>query len=322
MTYIVLAVLIGIVALISLISLLLSKGKLEKLKARLANMDSESSDSEDYLSRGEREKVLNLSKKGVSLSTAALAGSLALLLILTLVFSFARVEARQIGIETSMGKYSRTLDQGWQLKYPWASVETFSTQLQRTELDAPVAFASSGGGTQSVTAQWKITDDRAEDLWMRYKEFDNVDFMLIQPAAKQAVGDVLAGYTPAESRAEGAGEKIRAEVEKKMGKNLERYGVELDSVAMPPTQLDQTAQNAYNRVVEARANVERAKEDVERAKLDAEANRLRNKDLSKENLIDQCLTVSNNWDTNKNGPLPASWNCLSGGNTQLVTPTK
>lgn len=319
MTYIVLSVLIGIVALLSLLALLYSKRRFENLKASFEN---EGSNSEDHMTDDAKKKRLDLSRKGVSRSAAALAASLVLLLILTLVCSFARVEARQIGIETSMGKYSRTLDQGWQLKYPWANIETFSTQLQRTELDAPVAFASSGGGSQSVTVQWKITDDRAQDLWMRYKQFDNVDFMLIQPAAKQAVGDVLAGYTPAESRAEGAGEKIRAEVEKKMGKTLERYGVELDSVAMPPTALDNTAQSAYNRVVEARANVERAKEDVERAKLDAEANRLRNKDLSKENLIDQCLTVSNNWDTNKNGPLPASWNCLSGGNTQLVTPTK
>lgn len=245
-----------------------------------------------------------------------------LLVVLTAFNGFAKVGPREVGIETSFGKYSRTLDAGWQTKAPWASVETFSTQLQRSEVDTQIAFAESGGGTQHSTVQWSITDSEAEELWKRYKEFSNVDSMLIQPATKQAVGDVLAGYTPAESRAEGAGEKIRTEVAEKLEVSLAEYGVKLDSVAMPPTGLDETAQGAYNRVVEAKANVERADERVRQAKLDAEADALRNKELTPENLISECLTVTNNWDQNKNGQLPASWNCVGGEGTTLVTPTK
>lgn len=243
------------------------------------------------------------------------------LIVLTAFNGFAKVGPREVGIETSFGKYSRTLDAGWQTKAPWASVETFSTQLQRSNVDTQVAFAESGGGTQNSTVQWSITDSEAEELWKRYKEFANVDSMLIQPATKQAVGDVLAGYTPAESRAEGAGEKIRAQVSEKLSASLEQYGVELDSVAMPPTALDDTAQGAYNRVVEAKANVERADERVKQAELDAQADKLRNKELTPENLINECLTVTNNWDHGKNGALPASWNCFSGEGTALVTNT-
>lgn len=249
------------------------------------------------------------------------AALLAMLLVLTLAFSIARVGPREVGIETALGKYSRTLDHGWQPKAPWASVEKFNTQLQRTELEAPVAFAESGGGNQKIVVQWKITNDEAEALWQRYREFENVQGMLVDPAARQAVGDVLAGYTPAESRAEGAGEKIRAAVEERMGESLKDYGVELDSVAMPPTALDNTAQDAYNRVVEAKANVERADERVRQAKLDAEADKARNAQLTPENLVSECLNVTNNWSQEKNGQLPASWNCLGGEGTTLVTET-
>jgi regulator of protease activity HflC (stomatin/prohibitin superfamily) len=53
----------------------------------------------------------------------------------------ARFGAGEVGIETSLGKYSRALQAGWQVKAPWAEVETFSTQLQHSELNAPIAFS-------------------------------------------------------------------------------------------------------------------------------------------------------------------------------------
>lgn len=251
----------------------------------------------------------------------AILGALAVIVVLVLLCT-AKVGPREVGIETSLGKYTRTLDAGWTVKAPWADVETFSTQLQRTQLDAPVAFAESGGGSQNVTVQWSITDDKAEELWTRYKEFDNVSSMLIEPAAKEAIGDVLASYTPAESRAEGAGEEIRTKVADILDGRLAEYGVELDSVAMPPASLDETAQGAYNRVVEAKANVERADERVRQAELDAQADKARNAELTPENLVSECLNVTNNWDQAKNGPLPASWDCIGSPDPELVTPTK
>ncbi|MEF3119865.1 SPFH domain-containing protein [Kocuria flava] len=242
---------------------------------------------------------------GLTALTAAV-----LLVLLTAGLSMARVGAREVGIETSLGKYSRTLQAGWQLKAPWAEVETFSTRLQRSELDAPIAFAGGGSGTQHMTVQWTITGEQAQELWSRYQRFDNVDGMLVQPAAKEAVGAVLASYTPAEARAEGKVEEIRQAVEQALAQRLGTYGVQLDSVALPPAALDQTAQDALNRVVEANANVDRAQSRLEQAKIDAEADRERNRNVTTENLILECLTVTNNWNAEKNGPLPATWNCF------------
>ena len=256
------------------------------------------------------------------LISRAIAGALiGILIVTTLVCSFARVGPREVAVETSFGKYSRTLGPGWQGKAPWAEVETFSTQLQRSELDAPVAFAESGGGTQHATVQWTISGDEAQALWSRYREFENVDSMLIQPSVKQAIGDVLASYTPAESRAEGAGEEIREKIADRLDDDLAQYGVSLDSVLLPPTALDDTAQAAYNRVVEAKANVERADERVEQAKLEAQADKARNAELTPENLVSQCLTLTNDWNDDENGPLPAGWNCFNSESTvDLVKP--
>lgn len=250
---------------------------------------------------------------GITAVTAAV-----LLVLLTAGLSMARVGAREVGIETSLGKYSRTLQAGWQVKAPWAEVETFPTQLQRSELDAPIAFSGGGSGTQHMTVQWAITGEEAQALWSRYQRFDNVDGMLVQPAAKEAVGAVLASYTPAEARAEGKVEEIRLAVEKALAERLGRYGVQLDSVALPPAALDQTAQDALNRVVEAQADVDRAHARLEQARIDAEADRERNRNVTTENLILECLTVTNNWNAEQNGPLPATWSCLGGENAGVV----
>lgn len=262
----------------------------------------------------------NIERKNKNRTIAQLvaAGALVLLIVLTAACSFARVGPREVAVETAFGKFTRPLEAGWQTKAPWADIETFSTQLQRSEVETTVAFAESGGGTQHSTVQWAISGDQAEDLWSRYKTFDNVQEMLVIPATRQATGDVLAGYTPAESRAEGAGEEIREKVSERLAEIVGEYGVALDSVAMPPAQLDPTAQAAYDRVVEAKANVERAGERKEQARLDAEADELRNRTLTPENLIAECLTVTNNWNDDENGPLPAGWSCFSSDAVDLV----
>lgn len=235
---------------------------------------------------------------------------IAALFVLTAITSVAKVGAREVGIETAFGRYSRTLDAGWQIKAPWAAVETFSTRLQRSEVDAPIAFAGGGSGTQHATVQWAITDAKAQELWQRYQKFENVDAMLVQPATREAIGAVMAKYTPAEARAEQNVTNIRVEIVKILAARLAPYGVELDSVALPPAALDQTAQDALNRVVEAAANVQRAEARREQAKIDAEADAARNKNLTDENLTLECLTLTNNWNADKNGPLPATWNCF------------
>lgn len=247
--------------------------------------------------------------------------ALVLLLLVTAGTALARVGAREVGIETSLGKYSRTLQAGWQIKAPLAEVETFSTQLQRSEMDAPIAFAGGGSGTQHMTVQWTITGEQAQELWSRYRQFENVDGMLVQPAAREAVATVLASYTPAEARAEGKVEEVREAVEKALTERLSPYGVQLDSVALPPAALDQTAQDALNRVVEAEANVDRAQSRLEQARIDAEADRERNKNVTAENLVLECLTITNNWNVEENGPLPATWNCFGGDAADVLVNT-
>jgi hypothetical protein len=107
-------------------------------------------------------------------------------------------------------------------------------------------------------------------------------------------------------------------VEKALAERLGSYGVQLDSVALPPAALDQTTQNPLNRVVEAQANVDRARARLEQAKIDAEADRERNRNVTTENLILECLTVTNSSNAEKNGPLPTTWSCFGAEDAGVV----
>jgi hypothetical protein len=46
-----------------------------------------------------------------------------------------------------------------------------------------------------MTVQWTIAGNKAQALWSRCQRFENVDGMLLEPAAEEAVGAVLASYT-------------------------------------------------------------------------------------------------------------------------------
>jgi hypothetical protein len=74
-------------------------------------------------------------------------------------------------------------------------------------------------------------------------------------------------------------------------------------------------------VIAAQNDVERAKADKARAIIDNETAKLREQagSLSAGAMQRYCLDVTNSWDQSKNGPLPATWNCLGAqGNSSVV----
>lgn len=247
--------------------------------------------------------------------------ALALLTLLTAFFATARVGARSIGIQTSFGKYQDTLEPGFQLKQPWANVETFSQAIQDVKLegDNVVGVNYLGGGQGNVRAQvrWQIADaTKAEQLWRKYQSFDRVKDRLVTAAARDSFRVVLGKYTPVDAR---TGENLRPiteDVIADLRKNLEDDGVVVDSVSVQSISVDEATQRAIEQTVQANQKVEQAEADQRRAKIDAETARLRAAEgaLSPEANQRYCLELVNAWDVAKNGPLPATFDCsLAGG---------
>lgn len=250
---------------------------------------------------------------------------LALYLLFLALMSTTQVGARSIGIQTAFGKYQDTLSSGLQVKQPWSSVEQFSTRIQAMDLqeEEVVAVNFLGGGRGNVRAQvrWSITNsERAEDLWRKYQNFDNVRDQLVKNSAKDSFRVVFGKYTPVDAR---AGENLRPiteAVQADLQANLEDDGVSVDSISVQSIALDETTQKAIEATVTANQDIERAKAERDRARIDGETAQIRQREgaLTGPALQRYCLDLVNKWDVAKNGPLPATFNCSLGGNDTPV----
>lgn len=270
---------------------------------------------------------------GVGAAVAALIA----LVALTVAFSATTVSPRAVGIQTSFGRYVATLDNGFHWTSPWSGVEEFSTLAQPLSIkDQPVSFAgttvkdasgketvsgSGGGGDVDGTILWSIdpTGKGAEKLWEKYKTYDNVRDNLVEKAFKEAARVQVGAYSPVEAKDGKNLRPINEAIKSDLVKALSEKGIVIDTVSVTDIALDSSAQQSLNRIVEANANTERAKSEKERARIDAETAKIRNDSgsLSGPALVRLCLDVTNAWDVNKNGPLPAGWSC-TGGNAGAV----
>lgn len=258
--------------------------------------------------------------------------AIAAFLAITLGLSLTQVGSRSVGIQTAFGRYQNTLDNGLQLVAPWSSVEEFSTQVQYLDLDSTdgsddavsVTFKGGGGGTVSLTPRWSIDENKAENLWKKYRTFDKVQNQLVNSSAKDSVRVVVSKYTPNEAR---DGENLRPiaeQIQADLAKSLADDGVKIDSVSIKKITLDARSQNSLDKIVEANNNVERAKAERERAKIDAETAKIREQSgqLSEKAAQRYCLEMMNNWDVKKNGSLPAGFVCPGTNSSGYVTTNK
>ncbi len=237
--------------------------------------------------------------------------------IVTVCFSATTVDARAVGIQTSFGRYVSTLDNGFHMTAPWSSVEEFTTRLQTADLDGKegvlVTFLGGGSGTVNATFRWRITDKQgdggARALWANYRDFDTVQTSLVLRAGRDAVLNTANDYTPNDARTKQ--DILGAQVRDRLAAELGKYGVTVDSVSVLSMPLDNRTQASLDKIVAAQNDVERAKADNQRAKIDAETVQLRELAgaLSPAANTRYCLDVVNAWDVDKNGPLPATFNC-------------
>lgn len=251
--------------------------------------------------------------------TVIAAGLVAAFVLTTLAFSATTVDARAIGIQTSFGKYQGTLSNGFHLTAPWSNIEQFSTQVQYLDVnDVPVSFAGGGGGTVNATIRWTINADKAQNLWQKYREFDLVRDRLVQSSAKDAVRTSVAPFTPTEAKDGANLAKVAEAIKASVQAAVDDDGVNIDSVSVTNVALDSRAQESLNRIVEATSNVERAKAEQERAVIDNTTAELRQQSLTPEANLRYCLELVNNWNVEKNGNLPATFNCGLGGDTPVI----
>lgn len=258
------------------------------------------------------------------------AGTLGVFVLVTVLFSATTVSPRSIGIQTAFGKYHSTMQPGLQWTAPWASVEEFSTQVQYLALNGDskssvdVNYKGGGKGNVDAVVRWRIDGTNAEALWRKYRTFENVRDQLVQSAAKDSIRVVVGAYMPNDARAGENLRKIAQDTQTDLQSSLKGDGVTIDSVSVTGIFLDQQTQQSIERVIAANNEIEKAKADQKRAEIENATAKLREQSgaLSKQALERYCYDVTNNWDVNKNGPLPATWNCAGTSSAGVIVGAK
>lgn len=244
----------------------------------------------------------------------------------TIAMSATTVSARSVGIQTAFGRYQSTLSAGFHWTAPWSGVEEFSTQVQYLELNGKdkggVAVNYKGGGQGSVdaTVRWRIDQNNAQALWRKYREFDKVRDQLVTSSTRDSVRVIVGPYAPNDARAGQNLRPITGAIQTDLTRTLADDGITIDSVSVTTVLLDENTQKSLEKVVAAQNDIERAKADEERAKIDARTAKLRETSggLADGALRRYCLEVTNAWDQNKNGQLPATWSCLGQPGSGIV----
>jgi len=260
--------------------------------------------------------------------------------------STTTVDARSVAIVQGFGQYKHTLGPGIHLIKPWESTEEFTTRIKDTDLNDKdggknsvyVAFSApkavdaegkvisgqtdqAGGGNGNINAmiRWYINPDKGNSgarlLWEKFRTFDDVQNRLVLSESQQAVADVANDYTAGVASVNQT--VIGDAITKNLQARLAKYGVVVDSVAIKGVDLDGATKASLQRIVDNINKTQAAKEEQARAIVDNATAKLRAESgtLSAANMQRYCLDVVNNWDVSKNGPLPATFDCSLGGNT-------
>lgn len=265
-----------------------------------------------------------------SLLRQVAAGTIGVFILVTLLFSATTVSPRSVGIQTQFGKYHSTMQPGLQWTAPWASVEEFSSQVQYLALNGDnknsveVNYQGGGKGNVDAVVRWRIDEKNAEALWRKYRTFENVRDQLVLSAAKDSVRVVVGAYKPNDARAGENLRKITDAIQTDLAASLKDDGVTIDSVSATGIFLDAQTQQSLEKVITANNEIEKAKADKQRAIIENETAKLRENSgaLSKQALERYCYDVTNNWDVNKNGPLPATWNCAGSNVSGVIVGAK
>lgn len=253
-----------------------------------------------------------------------IAGLVVLGLLGTLCFSISSVGARAVGVGIQLNKYHGTYDSGWQFTDPIIKMEDFSTQLQYLKLndgkkddEAPkpvVSFAGGGNGQIAATITWKVDPANVQKLWQDHQTFDRVRDRLVEPKAANAIRRALGGYTATDAQDGLKTPAINESIKTELQSEVSSSGITVVSVTYDGPTLDEKTQASITRTLQLKQETIAAKQDKLKAEAEKEANDVRAKSglLTDAAQRQKCLDLVANWDHNRQGDMPATWNCVPG----------
>jgi len=210
-----------------------------------------------------------------ALRIAAVAGGLAIFVLI--LGSTTIVSTRNIGVVTTFGRPGATLSNGLHIKAPWQSVTEMNGTIQidnhTGEAATTVRLGNNSTANVDNSVRWRIQPAAADELFLDYREFDNVRDNLVTRELKAALNEVFSDFDPlAPENSEGAnvqalGDQVAEKLRTKVGGQIE-----IINVIVPLVNYDQATQDRINALNVEKANTRIAEQRAKTAEAEARAN--------------------------------------------------
>jgi regulator of protease activity HflC (stomatin/prohibitin superfamily) len=236
----------------------------------------------------------NPSGRTRNLRIAVIAGGLALLAII--LGSTTVVSPRNVGVVTTFGRPSGTLSNGLHLKAPWQSVTEMNGTIQIDNHTGESATTVRVGNNSTAyvdnSVRWRIQPAAADELFLDYRDFDNVRDNLVTRELRAALNEVFADFDPLNpENSDGAsvqalGDEVAVKLRDKVGNQIE-----IINVIVPLVNYDQATQDRINALNVEKANTRIAEQRAKTAEAEAKANEILSKSVSNDPnvLVSKCL---------------------------------
>jgi regulator of protease activity HflC (stomatin/prohibitin superfamily) len=239
----------------------------------------------------------NPAGKTRSLRVAVVAGVIALFVLI--LGSTTIVSARNVGVVTTFGRPGGTLSNGLHWKAPWQSVTEMNGTIQidnhTGENATTVRLGNNSTAFVDNSVRWRIQPAAADELFLDYRDFENVRDNLVTRELRAALNEVFADFDPlAPENVEGAnvqalGDKVAEKLRAKVGGQIE-----ILNVIVPLVNYDNATQERINALNVEKANTRIAEQRAKTAAAEAKANEILAASVSNDPnvLVSKCLDAA------------------------------
>jgi regulator of protease activity HflC (stomatin/prohibitin superfamily) len=236
----------------------------------------------------------NAASRTRSLRIAVVTGVLAILVV---IFSSTTiVSARNVGVVTTFGRPSGTLGNGLHVIAPWQKVTEMDGTIQidnhTGEMATTVRLGNNSTANVDNSVRWRIQPAAADELYLDYRDFENVRDNLVTRELRAALNEVFSAFDPL-SAANTEGPNVQALGDDVAEKLRAKVGgqIEIINVIVPLVNYDSATQDRINALNVEKANTRVAEQRAKTAEAEARANGILAASVSNDPnvLVSKCL---------------------------------
>ena len=213
--------------------------------------------------------------------------------------SFTVVSTRNVGVVTTFSKPNGTLSNGLHVKAPWQLVTEMNGTIQidnhTGEQTTAVRLGNNSTASVENSVRWRIMPAAADELFLDYRDFDNVRDNLVTRELRAALNEVFADFDPlapenvAGANVQALGDDVAGKLRAKVGDQIE-----IINVIVPLVNYDEATQSRINALNVEKANTRIAEQRAKTAEAEARANEILARSVADNPnvLVSKCLDAA------------------------------